>query len=124
MTTRVEDRRVPWWIFLGIAVFMSVIGLVYWFASYEPAGTVMLGLSAALAAVCGVYLRIQDEASDTPSHREDHYLPSSSAWPFGVGVGAWLALNGMIVGLGYAVPGAVVIAISVGGLIGQSRRRA
>ena len=48
-------------IFLGISTFMALIGIVYWFASYEPAGTTMLGLSSALAAVCGVYLQIQHE---------------------------------------------------------------
>jgi predicted MFS family arabinose efflux permease len=110
--------------FLGIAVFMTVIGIVYWFASYEPAGTTMLALSAALAAVCGVYLRIQDEASDTRVHDTAQYLPESSAWPFGIGAGAWLSVNGMIVGFGYAIPGLVVLALSVAGLIAQSRRRA
>jgi hypothetical protein len=111
-------------IFLGIAVFMAVIGVVYWFASYEPAGTTMLGLSSALAAVCGVYLQVQSEHATTEAHAEEHYLPHSSGWPFGIGVGALLAVNGMIVGFGYAIPGLVVLAIAVVGLISQSRRRA
>jgi hypothetical protein len=121
-----NDERVQARIFLGIAVFMAVIGVVYWFASYEPAGTTMLGLSSALAAVCGVYLRRQRERPDgPPDHRaEEHYLPHSSVWPFGIGVGVLLAVNGLIVGVGYVIPGLVVLTIAVVGLISQSRRRA
>jgi hypothetical protein len=112
--------------FLGIAVFMAVIGAVYWFASYEPAGTTMLALSCALAAVCGVYLQIQSEHQpvDGDGHAEEHYLPHASVWPFAIGVGALLAVNGAIVGFGYAIPGLVVLALAVIGLVSQSRRRA
>ena len=110
--------------FLGIAAFMAVIGTVYWFASYEPAGTMMLGMSSALAAMCGVYLRVQAEHIDHEVAGDAPYLPESSAWPFGIGVGAWLTLNGMVVGFGYAIPGAVLLALSVCGLLAQSRRRA
>jgi predicted MFS family arabinose efflux permease len=111
--------------FLGISLFMALIGVVYWFASYEPAGTTMLGLSSALAAVCGVYLQIQNEHTDAEhDQEEEHYLPHSSVWPFGIGVGAVLAVNGLIVGVGYAIPGLVVLAVAIAGLISQSRRRA
>ena len=121
-----NDERVQARIFLGIAVFMALIGIVYWFASYEPAGTTMLGLSSALAAVCGVYLRVQREGSDGAHEHahEEQYLPHSSVWPFGIGVGALLAFNGLIVGVGYAIPGLVVLAIAIVGLVSQSRRRA
>lgn len=109
--------------FAGIAVFMAVIGIVYWFASYEPAGTTMLGLSSALAALCAGYL-----ASQRPRPAEvessSHYLPKASMWPFVLGAGAWLATNGLVVGFGYAIPGLAVIAVSIGGFIMGSRRRA
>jgi len=111
-------------VFLGIAVFMALIGVVYWFASYEPAGTTMLALSSALAATCGVYLQIQDEHEPTAAPADEHYLPHSSVWPFGIGLGALLAVNGLIVGVGYAIPGVVVLAVAIVGLISQSRRRA
>jgi predicted MFS family arabinose efflux permease len=111
-------------VFLGIAAFMALIGVVYWFASYEPAGTTMLALSSALAAVCGVYLQIQDEHEPAATHADEHYLPHSSVWPFGIGLGALLEVNGLIVGVGYAIPGLVVLAIAIVGLISQSRRRA
>ena len=116
-----------WRMFLGVAVFMTVIGVVYWFASYEPAGTTMLALAAVLAAMCGVYLRVNAAAAPEPAaghtHGHDDYLPESSVWPLGVGVGALLATNGMIVSFGYAIPGLVLLAAAVGGLAAQSRRR-
>jgi hypothetical protein len=116
--------RVQARIFLGVSAFMALIGVVYWFASYEPAGSTMLGLSSALAAVCGVYLLVQSESGEAVAHEEEHYLPHSSVWPFGIGLGVLLAVNGMIVGFGYAIPGLVVLAIAVVGFISQSRRRA
>jgi hypothetical protein len=119
-----RDGKTQWQMFLGVAAFIAVIGVVYWFASYEPAGTTMLGLSAALAALCGIYLRVQSEGTAVEPHDEEHYLPHSSVWPFAIAVGALLAANGLIVGLGYAIPGIVVLAVSVGGLVSQSRRRA
>ncbi|MEY2454551.1 MAG: hypothetical protein QOD92_4125 [Acidimicrobiaceae bacterium] len=121
-----NDQRVQARIFLGIATFMAVIGTVYWFASYEPAGTTMLGLSSALAAVCGVYLRMQieDNEGGAAHAHEAQYLPHSSVWPFGIGVGALLAVNGLIVGVGFAIPGIVILAIAIVGLVSQSRRRA
>jgi hypothetical protein len=118
-----KDQRTQARMFLGIALFMAVIGAVYWFASYEPAGTTMLGLASALAAVCGVYLQIQSEHDPTDRHTDEHYLPHSSIWPFWVGIGALLAVNGLIVSVGYAIPGLVVLAVAVVGLVSQSRRR-
>jgi Cytochrome c oxidase subunit IV len=112
--------------FLGIAAFMSVIAAVYWFASYEPAGTTMLVLAAMLTGLCGVYLQIQSEhaTDDTAAPVEEHYLPHDSPWPFAIGVGALLAGSGAVVGFGYAIPGLVILGVAVIGLISQSRRRA
>ena len=121
------DAATQYRIFFGVAAFMALIGVVYWFASYEPAGTVMLGLAATLAAFCGVYLRVQGESTANAGHAspaETEYLPHSSVWPFGIGLGAWLTASGIIVGLAFAVPGMVVLALALAGFVSQSRRRA
>jgi len=121
----VNEAGFSWKMFAGISVFMAVIGTVYWFASYEPAGTVMLGLAAALAGLCAVYLRVELGRADTSEgHDEEQYLPHSSLWPFGIGVGALLAVNGAIVGFAFAIPGVVLLMFAVVGFVGQSRRRA
>jgi hypothetical protein len=117
--------RVQWRIFLGLAAFIAILGVIYWFVSYEDAGTTLLALAAGLALLFGGYLFVQDRkrpAAD--SHRlAEEYLPHSSVWPFGIGFGLFLAVNGLILGPAWTVPGAVLVATSVGGFVRQSRHR-
>ena len=127
-----SELRVQWRIFFGIAVFVALLGLLYWFVSYEDAGTTLLALASALAFVFGGYLFVQDRkaapAAASSGHDEhylpDHYLPESSVWPFGIGVGVFLTFNGLILGPAWTLPGAVLVATSVGGFVLQSRHRA
>ena len=120
------DLKVQWRIFLGLAVFIAVIGVIYWFVSYEDAGTTLLALAAGLALMCGGYLFVQDRRKTpaTFAGHEPQYLPHESVWPFGIGFGVFLAFNGLILGLAWALPGAVIVATSLGGFVAQSRRRA
>lgn len=121
------DLKVQWRIFLGLAAFIAVIGAVYWFVSYEDAGTTLLALAAGLALMCGGYLFVQDRKKPPAACAagdEAQYLPHSSVWPFGIGFGVFLAFNGLILGLAWALPGAVIVATSLGGFVAQSRRRA
>jgi Cytochrome c oxidase subunit IV len=120
------DLKVQWRIFLGLAAFITVIGAIYWFVSYEDAGTTLLALAAGLALMCGGYLFRQDHRqtpAGSPEH-ETQYLPHESVWPFGIGLGVFLAFNGLILGPAWALPGAVIVATSLGGFVTQSRRRA
>ena len=120
------DLKVQWRIFLGLATFIAVIGAIYWFVSYEDAGTTLLALAAGLALMCGGYLFLQDRrnAPATSAGHEPQYLPHESVWPFGIGFGVFLAFNGLILGPAWALPGAVIVATSLGGFVAQSRRRA
>jgi hypothetical protein len=124
----VPDLRTVWRIFLGMAAFVGVMGAIYWFVSYEDAGTTLLGLSSGLAALFGGYLFVQDRkrhgAGPTSAHEQSEYLPESSVWPFGIGLGVFLAFNGLILGLPWTLPGVVLVATSVGGFVRQSRYRA
>lgn len=124
------ELRVQWRIFLGLAAFVAFIGAVYWFMTYEDAGTTLLALTSGLAALFGGYLLIQDrkrprvaEASEVAGPEPEHYLPESSLWPFGIGVGVFLAFNGLILGLPWTLPGVVLVATSIGGFARQSRHR-
>ena len=124
-----SELRVQWRIFLGLAAFVAVLGAIYWFVSYEDAGTTLLALSAGLALVFGGYLFVQDRkrghaTASTARPESEHYLPEASVWPFGIGLGLFLAANGLILGLAWTLPGAVLVATSVGGFVLQSRRRA
>jgi uncharacterized membrane protein YfcA len=120
-----SELRVQWRIFLGMAVFVAFIGAVYWFMTYEDAGTTLLALTSGLAALFGGYLLIQDrKRRPAAAHPEaEHYLPASSLWPFGIGVGVFLAFNGLILGLPWTLPGVVLVATSIGGFARQSRHR-
>jgi Cytochrome c oxidase subunit IV len=134
-----RDLRVQWQLFLGVAVFIGVIDLVYWFVSYERAGTTMLTLAAGLAALFGGWLYVQDHRRPKPSESaptscwpvpeaehegEEHYLPAMSWWPLVIGVGLVLTLNGLILSWQFAVPGAVLMVLGIGGFVSDSRRRA
>jgi hypothetical protein len=122
-----RDLTVQWRMFLGIAAFMVVIAVVYWFASYEEAGTTMLALAAGLAGLCGGWLLLQERKAGTAPGDEpevEQYLPAASAWPFAVGIGAALALNGLILGWPYAVPGGLLLVIALAGFVSEGRRRA
>jgi hypothetical protein len=122
------ELRVQWRIFLGMAAFVALFGAVYWFMTYEDAGTTLLALAAGLAALCGGYLLVQDRkrprAAGAAHPEAEQYLPHSSLWPFGIGVGVFLAFNGLILGLPWMLPGVVLVATSIGGFARQSRHRA
>ncbi|MCU1361646.1 MAG: putative integral rane protein [Ilumatobacteraceae bacterium] len=126
-----RDLRIQWQMFLGVALFIAVIDVVYWFVSYERAGTTMLTLASGLALLCGSWLFIQDHrrppresTSISPAvHSAEPYLPTASWWPLVIGAGAALGLNGLILSWPYAIPGAAVLALGIGGLVNDSRRR-
>jgi hypothetical protein len=52
----VEDRKVPWRVFLSIGVFVAVIAAIYTGTAYEWGGTVMLIVSSVLALWVGSFL--------------------------------------------------------------------
>jgi uncharacterized membrane protein YfcA len=122
-----NDLRVQWKIFLALAALIALYAVIYWFVSYEDAGTTLLALAAGLALLFGGYLFVQDRKAGpaaAPPEPGEHYLPESSLWPLGIGVGVFLAFNGLILGLAWTVPGVVLVATSVGGFVRQSRHRA
>lgn len=120
------DLRVQWQLFAAVAAFIALIGLIYWFVSYEDAGTTMLALASGLAALCGGWLYLQERRSaHVPIHDDPgpQYLPTASIWPLAIGVGLALTVNGLILGWPYALPGAGLLALAVVGFVAQSRRR-
>ncbi len=109
---------------LGAAV--ALMAAVYWFTSYENAGTAMLVLAACLAVSIGGYLALtarRSTANATAEAEADPYLPHASAWPFFVGVAALVTANGLAIGLWALVPGLIALAVALTGYATQSRRR-
>jgi hypothetical protein len=132
--SRTEDRTVPLRLFLAIGTGITLLAVVYAATAYEEAGIVLLFLAAALSLWCGIYLWLQqrpaaveagadDDALAVAEGVEAHYLPHASVWPFAIGLGAATIANGLALGIWVVVPGAAILAIGIGGWVGQSRRR-
>lgn len=51
-------------VFISSMAFGIVVGLIYWFVSYEPVGTLMLGLFSAGLAFVSVYLFVSRKSAD------------------------------------------------------------
>jgi hypothetical protein len=142
----VDDRKVPWRVFLAIGVILLVIGAIYWGTAYEESGTVMLLLAAGLSLWIAAYLWLRTRAETGPEAAEataaeraaaagealpahgaaeegEHYLPHASAWPFAIGLGAATVANGLVLGLWVIVPGVALMALGIGGFVRQTRRR-
>jgi hypothetical protein len=120
-----EDALVPWRIFLAIGALVTILALIYWFTSYEDAGSVMLALSAVLALWVGLFLWLQwrrpPESADQPVAAM--YLPHASVWPFAIGLGTALVANGLVLGIWVIFPGALSLVFGILGFIHQTRQR-
>jgi hypothetical protein len=121
----VDDRIVGRRVFLFIGVFVALMAALYWFTSYEDAGSVLLLLAAGLALWFGTYLWSAQRKAAAGGAADDgpHYLPVASAWPFAIGLGTATIANGLVLGIWVVVPGVAVLALGIGGFIHQSRHR-
>ena len=99
-----------------LSLFFFVIGVVYWATAHEAAGVTLLMLcsGAAIVAVLPYHRRRGHGDGDGHEAVEHEVLPSASLWPFVIGTGAVLAVNGLILGPWLFVPG---VALVVRGLI-------
>ena len=120
---------------LGVTAFFVVIGAVYWFTSYEDAGTTMLVATALLGLLAGGYLFIQSRKyPPRPEDRPDATLeegagpidefPAPSIWPFVFGLGATVFATGFVFWIWVILPGAAILGLGIVGMILQSRGRA
>jgi hypothetical protein len=125
------ESRVGSQIFQYLTVFFLVLTVIYWFSSYEWAGTALLLLSGGLSAMTGGFLTLLDRRGGlrqelVPEDYEDRevlFLPHASIRPFWVGSGAVLMAAGLPLGNWLLVPGAVLVGIGLVGMIEEGRRR-
>ena len=137
-----KGYRVEAYVFLGTAAFFGIVCLLYWFTSYEHAGSVMLLFTVFLGFIPGSYLfwwgakRVGPlQGGNMPPRAEDSdeaelvdgagtvgAFPSSSIWPFCMGISAAIICLALVFGAWLGVLGAAGV---VGTLIGytmESRR--
>jgi hypothetical protein len=112
--------------YLGIMVVFAALGVVYWFVSYEDAGTVMLAGTALMGVFAGGYLYLQSRRY--PPRLEDRpdatvaegagdvdVFPSGTYWPLVLAFGAAMTASGLIFGIWLVLGGLIFF---VGGMIG------
>jgi Cytochrome c oxidase subunit IV len=111
-------------VFLGVTVFFVVIGLVYWFTSYEDAGAVMLAASAGMGVIAGgailllsrrAPLRAEDDPDATVAEGAGtvDVFPTQSIWPFAVGLSGAVAASGFAFGVWLVIIGTGALAVSL-----------
>ena len=138
----VDDRTVPWRVFLVIGLFVLVMGAIYWGTAYEESGTVMLLIAAVLSLWIGAYLwLLHAETGPEAAAPRPRAAAAGEALPGhgGRGGGALPAPRQRVAARhrtgrrdrrqragarpGVIVPGAVLMALGIGGFVRQTRRR-
>lgn len=129
-------------VFYTLGAFAVVIDIVYVLASIpggiEWSGTVSLAATAVFSLFFGFFLqrnirRVQDDVEEVEAGVESGelaedapealYLPETSIWPLGIGVGAGLTFAGLGFGWWFALPGVAILVHSAIGFAQQSRDR-
>ena len=119
-------------VLLASALFALVVGAVYWFLSYESAGSWMLLTMTAALAIGAGYLTLARRRSSLPADRKDArpadargeevgVFASRSAWPAVLALGCAVGLTGLIYGWWLAVLGAGGVARALIGLFRDDR---
>ena len=129
---------------IGVGAFFSVTDIVYWFWGYhylagnnsigpEQSGTVMLIGTVLLGMVPGLYyfwwsrhMRPRPEDRSDATIEEGSGVigtfPSSSIWPFVLGMGAFLIALAAVFGIWLLVPAFSLVFSAAIGYTAESRR--
>ncbi len=119
-------------IFLALAAFFLLLAVVYAATSDgEWAGAALLALSAGLSLLTGGFLTLVERRGGLreeldPADYEDRealFLPHASLRPFWVGAGAVLMAAGLPLGAWLFLPGVVLLALGLVGMVEEGRRR-
>ena len=125
--------RIEALVLLGVAIFFGIVGAVYWFTSYEDGGTMMLVGTCLLGLLPGSYYYWwHRRMGDRPEDRDDATLedgagqiatfPSSSIWPFVLGMGAFMLVLAFAFGIWFFFPAVGLILTALVGVTAESRR--
>jgi hypothetical protein len=121
------------WVLLGVASFFGLVGVVYWFTSYEDGGTMMLAGTCLLGLLPGsYYLWWHRRMGDRPEDRKDATVeegegqiatfPNSSIWPFVLGMGAFMLVLAFAFGSWFFFPAVGLMLTALVGVTAESRR--
>ena len=124
-----------WKLFAGAGLFFSITGALYWFVTYEQAGTTMLALAVAAVLMVAGWLflwsrrigrRPEDRGDAEPGEgaEEIGYFPASSVWPFAIACGAVVMANALVFGVWLALTGGLMVLIGVIGYAAEASSKA
>jgi hypothetical protein len=127
--------KIEWRLFAGAGVFFTLTGTIYWFASYEDAGTTLLLLAVASVLMVAGWLWLQSRrVGARPEDRPDatladgagevDYFPSSSVWPLVIAAGAVVCANALAFGIWLGVGGALLLLAGVVGYAYEASSKA
>ena len=119
-------------VLLASALFALVVGTLYWFLSYESAGSFMLLTMTAGLAIGAGYLTLARRRASLPADQKDArpsdapdeevgVFASSSAWPAVLALGCAVGLTGLIYGWWLALVGAGGVTLALVGLFRDDR---
>jgi hypothetical protein len=116
-------------VLLAAGAFIFVVDVVYWFVTYEPAGTFLLGVMVVGFLIAGGYIATAARgvvlSADRPDLRPADaagdpvgVFSAASPWPLILAGGVLVALVGLVYGVWLLVPG---LAITIAALLGLAR---
>jgi hypothetical protein len=125
--------KIEAWLLLFVGAFFGLVGVAYWFLSYEDAGAVMLFGTCLLGMLPGGYYlwwsrRMQPRPEDDPNGTIEEgagvigAFPSSSIWPFVIGMSCAMIGLSLVFGSWTAVFGLVMAVSALVGVVYESRR--
>lgn len=128
-----KGYRVEAWVFLGVTGFFGLVDIVYFFWSHEKAGSVMLILTVFLGFLPGTYLfwwgnQMKPRPEDLPhASQEDGAgtigaFPTSSIWPFVMGLGLAFTALGFVFGIWWGILGFGIVVSALLGYTMETRR--
>lgn len=126
--------NVEWRLVAGLGAFLAPWAALYWFTSYEHAGSVMLAGSVAMFLFLGAYIltlarrtapRPEDRSDASPNEDEEDlgFFPSASVWPFVIGVAAVMIAYGLVFSRWVAFPGLLLIVTAAVGYAREAQAR-
>lgn len=125
--------KVEAYVLLFIGTFFGIVAIIYWFFSYDQAGTAMLIGTFLLGLLPGSYYlwwsrRMKPRPEDDPgATMEDGAgvvgaFPGSSVWPFVLGLGSSFVALALVFGSWTLAVGFFLGIAALVGVIYESRR--
>jgi Cytochrome c oxidase subunit IV len=119
-------------VLLASGTFILVADAIYWFVSYEPAGTILLLATAVAAYIMAAYawfhvrraaVAVEDRSDADPGAAAGEPITSftmDSPWPLLFGVGVAIVAGGLVFGPPLLIVGAILVVVATIGLMRES----